>query len=187
MATVSITVTPVNHAPVAEAKSVSTPEDTPVAVTLSGTDPDRDSLTFAVVTGPSHGSLSGSGGSRTYTPDAGYSGPDSFTYRANDGSLLSAVATVSITVTPVNHAPVAEAKSVSTPEDTPVAVTLSGTDPDRDSLTFAVVTGPSHGSLSGSGGSRTYTPDAGFSGPDSFTYRATTGRCCRPWRRCRSP
>ena len=48
MATVSITVTPVNHAPVAEAKSVSTPEDTPVAVTLSGTDPDRDSLTFAV-------------------------------------------------------------------------------------------------------------------------------------------
>ena len=73
---------------------------------------------------------------------------------------------------PVNHAPVAEAKSVSTPEDTPVAVTLSGTDPDRDSLTFAVVTGPSHGSLSGSGASRTYTPDAGFSGPDSFTYRA---------------
>ena len=97
------------------------------------------------------------------------------------------MATVSITVTPVNHAPVAEAKSVSTPEDTPVGVTLSGTDPDRDSLTFAVVTGPSHGSLSGSGASRTYTPDAGFSGPDSFTYRANDGSLLRPWRRCRSP
>src|SRR5262249_38150883 len=75
------------------------------AVTLDGSDADGNPLTYAVVTGPSHGALSGTGADRTYTPDPDYYGPDSLTYRVNDGYGDSDVATVSITVNPVNDAP----------------------------------------------------------------------------------
>src|SRR5437762_2130655 len=94
-ATVSITVTAVNDPPVANAQSVTTAEDSPVAITLTGSDVDGDSLSFSVVSGPAHGSFNGS----VYTPAANYNGPDSFTYRASDGIANSAPATVSITVT----------------------------------------------------------------------------------------
>src|SRR5207237_10369568 len=67
---------------------------------------EADSLTYGIVSGPAHGTLTGAGANRTYTPAAGYSGPDSFTFKANDGSLDSNSATVSITVTHVNHNPV---------------------------------------------------------------------------------
>ena len=174
-ATVSITVMPVNDPPTAQAKSVSTPEDTAVNVVLSGSDVDGDGLTFAIESGPAHGSLSGTGATRTYTPDPDYHGPDSFTYTASDGLLTSSPATVSITVTPVNDPPTAQAKSVSTPEDTAVNVVLSGSDVDGDGLTFAIESGPAHGSLSGTGATRTYTPDANYNGPDSFTYRVNDG------------
>ncbi len=178
--TAPVTVTPVamNHPPVATPQSVATPQDTPVGVTLAGTDADGDALTFAIGSGPSHGSLSGSGANQTYTPDSGYTGPDSFTFTANDGQATSAPATVSITVTPVsvNHPPVATPQSVATPQDTPVGVTLAGTDADGDALTFAIGSGPSHGSLSGSGANQTYTPDSGYTGPDSFTFTANDGQ-----------
>ena len=64
-------------------------------------------LTFAIASPPAHGTLSGTAPNLTYTPAQDYNGPDSFTFTVNDGSLTSAVATVSITVTPVNDAPVA--------------------------------------------------------------------------------
>ena len=86
------------HAPVANAQSISTDEDTATAVTLSGSDADGDSLTFAVVSGPAHGTLSGSGANLTYTPDPDYNGPDAFTYVANDGTTDSEAANVSLTV-----------------------------------------------------------------------------------------
>ncbi|MCW2527579.1 MAG: tandem-95 repeat protein [Pseudonocardiales bacterium] len=168
-----------NNPPTADNKSVTTAQDTAVAVTLTGADPDNDPLTFAVATGPTHGSLSGTGANLTYTPTAGYSGPDSFTYTTNDGAASSAPATVSITVTPktpTNHPPVADSKSVSTLQNTPVAVTLSGSDPDNDPITFAVATAPAHGTLSGTGANLTYTPAAGYSGPDSFTYTTNDGK-----------
>ena len=93
---------PVNHAPVAQDQSVSTKEDTATAITLAGTDPDGDPLTYTVTGGPSHGTLSGTAPNLTYTPDANYSGPDSFTFTVSDGTTTSAPATVDITVTPVD-------------------------------------------------------------------------------------
>ncbi|MCE8428035.1 MAG: cadherin-like domain-containing protein, partial [Candidatus Methanoperedens sp.] len=88
-----------NKAPVADDQAVTTPEGTPGAVTLTASDPDGNSLTFAIVSNPTNGKLSGTAPSLTYTPNTGYSGADSFTYKANDGKLDSNVAKVSITVT----------------------------------------------------------------------------------------
>ena len=174
-ATISITVNAVNVAPVAQAQSVSTNENTPLPITLTATDADGDSLTYSVVGNPSHGSLTGSAPDLTYTPAAGYSGPDSFTFRANDGTVNSNTAVISITVNAVNVAPVAQAQSVSTNENTPLPITLTATDADGDPLTYAVVDNPLHGSLSGSAPALTYTPTAGYAGPDSFTFRANDG------------
>ncbi|MCC7461891.1 MAG: cadherin-like domain-containing protein [Gammaproteobacteria bacterium] len=87
-----------NSAPVAAAQSVSTPASTPLNITLAASDANGDSLSYSIVAQPAHGTLSGSGNTRTYAPVAGYSGADSFTFQASDGAALSNVATVSITV-----------------------------------------------------------------------------------------
>ena len=96
------TVTGGNQAPVATAQAVTTAEDTPVALTLAGTDADGDALTYTVVTPPTHGTLSGTAPTLTYTPAANYHGPDAFTFTAHDGTVDSAPATVAMTVTPVD-------------------------------------------------------------------------------------
>ena len=88
----------VNNPPVAKALTVTTARNTPVAVVLSATDADGDALTYAIVANPQHGTLSGAAPNLTYTPAAGYTGPDSFTYKANDGTADSNIATISITV-----------------------------------------------------------------------------------------
>ena len=150
-ATVSITVTAVNHPPVADAQAVTTNEDTAKAITLTGSDPDGNPLTYSVVTQPAHGSLSGTAPNLTYTPAANYNGADSFTFKVNDGQADSAAATVSITVSAVNDAPVANAQAVTTPQDTAKAITLTGSDVDGNPLTYSVATQPAHGTLSGDG------------------------------------
>jgi hypothetical protein len=94
-----------NTAPVANAQSLSTLEDTALPVTLTATDAENDTLTYSVVASPAHGTLSGSGANLTYTPSADYNGSDSFTFKANDGYADSATKTVSITVTAVNDVP----------------------------------------------------------------------------------
>ena len=124
-------------------------EDTAKAITLAGSDADGDVLTYRVTTDPSHGALSGTVPNLTYTPAANYNGADSFQFVVNDGKVDSAAATVSITVSPVNDAPVANAQAVTTNEDTSKAITLAGSDADGDVLTYRVTANPSHGALSG--------------------------------------
>ncbi len=94
--------TVVNTRPVPSAQTVAVNTNSSAnPITLTGTDADGDSLTFTTVGAPSHGALGGSGANRTYTPDPGYAGTDSFTFRANDGMNDSAsTATVSIQVRP---------------------------------------------------------------------------------------
>jgi VCBS repeat-containing protein len=174
-ATVTIVVAPVNDPPAANGQPVTLAEDTAIAVTLTATDVDSGTLNYAVVTGPSHGTLSGIAPNLTYIPASDFNGSDSFTFAANDGLATSAAATVSITVTPVNDRPVANEQPVTTPEDTAVAVTLTATDVDLDALTYTVATGPSHGTLSGTAPNLTYTPSANFNGADSFTFTANDG------------
>src|SRR6185437_7247106 len=192
-ATVTITVTPVNDPPAARDDNYRTEEDTPLSTTASkmagvlanDSDADGDPLTAVLVTGPAHGTLSlNSNGSFTYTPAAGFSGTDSFTYRATDGVLGSNAATVTITVVRPGT-PVAVDDSYRTGQDTPLMVPPPGvlandSDPNGDPLRIEIrsVTAPAHGTLNLSksdGGDFTYTPAAGFTGQDSFTYRATDG------------
>ena len=91
---------PVNALPTATAQSVTTPESTAKPITLSGTDPENSPLTYVIVAQPAHGTLGGTVPNITYTPVANYYGPDSFTFKANDGVYDSDAATISITVSP---------------------------------------------------------------------------------------
>jgi VCBS repeat-containing protein len=146
------------------------------------TDPDGDSLSAVVVSGPAHGSLSlNADGGFTYTPAANFNGTDTFTYRASDGTAQSSPATVTITVTARSDAPVAADNAYTADEDTALTVAAPGvlgndSDPDGDQLTAVVASGPGHGSLTLSAdGSFAYTPAANFNGTDSFTYRVSDG------------
>ena len=185
--TVSLTVTAVDEAPTVVNDAYSTGEDTPLTVAASGvlandTDVDGSPFTAAVVTGPTKGSLSlNTNGSFTYTPNANTNGADFFTYKANDGTADSNVATVSLSVAPVNDAPVAVDDTSTTNEDTPLTVTTPGvlgndTDVEGNPLTAVLETGPASGTLTmNSGGSFVYTPNVNFNGADSFTYKANDG------------
>ena len=97
-------VPPANSAPVAGDDSIATDEDQAVAVTLAATDVDGDPLTYSVVSGPSNGVLTGSAPDLIYTPNPNYHGTDAFTFKASDGSSDSNIATVSLTIRPVNDA-----------------------------------------------------------------------------------
>ncbi len=115
-------------------------------------------------------------GSFTYTPDADYHGPDSFTYTLTDADGDVSTATALLTVNPIDDLPVAVDDTFLTDEDSALTQTLAPNDtPTGDGgNTWALATGPSHGSVVvNADGSFTYTPDADYHGPDSFTYTLT--------------
>ncbi|MFN8123870.1 MAG: Ig-like domain-containing protein [Thermoleophilia bacterium] len=154
----------------------------PPGVLAGASDPDGDAVTAVLVAGPSHGTVAlAPDGSFTYTPGTGYSGPDSFTFRASDGTLTSPVRTVSIDVRPDGDPPTVADGSYSTREDTPLTVDAPGAltgalDPDGDAVTAVLETGPAHGTLElAADGSFTYAPAANHTGSDAFTFRATDG------------
>ena len=169
----SITVNPVNDAPVANAQTVATDQNTAKAIALSVTDPDGAIFIYTVVTPPAHGTLSGTAPNVTYTPALNYNGPDSFTFTANDGSLESNVATVSITVASASGAPTAYSQAVTLKEDSDKAIKLVGNDPDGNKLKYKIVNGPMHGTLSGTPPSVTYRPATNYNGKDSFTFHVS--------------
>jgi VCBS repeat-containing protein len=176
----------VDAPPVANADNyVTGPGATLVVPAASGvisndTDADGDPLTISNVTSPSHGALSmNADGSFSYTPTAGFHGTDSFTYTVTDGFAQSNTATVNIAV---DTAPVANGDSYAVGMNTPLTVAAGSgvqandTDADGDALTSSVVAGPTHGGLTlNSDGSFTYTPNAGYTGADSFTYKDNDG------------
>jgi uncharacterized repeat protein (TIGR01451 family) len=96
-----------NHRPVARGAAVTTAAGIPVAVTLAATDADGDRLAYALLGRPAHGRLTGAAPTLTYTPAAGFTGPDQIRFAARDGRAESDPATVTITVTPAPTATVA--------------------------------------------------------------------------------
>ncbi len=181
-AKVDVTVNRVNDAPVAEDQSVTTDEDTAREVTLSAADVEGDVLGYTIVRAPKHGTLSGTGANLTYTPVEDDNGPDSFTFEASDGTTGSDPATVSISVKAVNDAPVANADTKSTNEDTSLifaASQLLGNDdpgPANESsqtLTVTAVDQAVNGQVSlDTNGDITFTPATDFDGQASFEYTA---------------
>ncbi|HTN23547.1 MAG TPA: Ig-like domain-containing protein, partial [Solirubrobacteraceae bacterium] len=148
------------------------------SILANDSDPDGDPLTAVGASTPAHGALAlNPDGTFTYQPQAAFKGTDSFTYRASDGTAQSAPATVTISVG--NQPPTAaddayDATSATTLEG--ASVLANDSDPNGDVLTATLTSGPAHGTLQlAPGGTFTYTPDAGFSGRDAFTYSASDG------------
>ena len=177
IATVSITVTAVNDAPVAVTAAVTTEEDMDYGGLVSAFDIDNDPLTYSLLTEPSHGTVAitdSSAGTYTYSPKVNYNGSDSFTFTSSDGTL-SDTSKVSITVTSVNDSPVAFAERVTTSEDTKYSGSVSASDVENDILTYNILTNPSNGTVSitnSSLGTFTYSPTINYNGDDSFTFTA---------------
>jgi hypothetical protein len=159
---------------------LATAHNTPLAIALSCSDADfGDTLNYAIVSGPAYGTLGPidqATGHVTYTPKHGYPGTDSFSYRVADShGVASSTATAAIAVG-ANRPPSCGAQTVAIAYGKRRAVTLGCLDPDpADSLRWAVLTRPSHGTLGavGSTGRITYTPRTGFFGRDRFTFNAT--------------
>src|SRR4029079_16991638 len=142
-----LTVTCVNHAPVAQNGTLTTNEDTTGSGTLVATDADGNPLTYSIVANGTHGTATvtnASTGAYTYAPNPNYCGPDSFTFKATDGTADSNTATVSVTVTCVNDAPVAQNGTLTTNEDTTGSGTLVATDVDGNPLTYSIVANGTH-------------------------------------------
>ncbi|MFT4605154.1 MAG: VCBS repeat-containing protein [Rhodothermales bacterium] len=171
-----------NNTPIANDDSFAMQEDTALRETAPGllsndADADSDALTAAVETDPNNGSVSlAANGSFVYIPSTDFSGTDTFTYVANDGTVNSSAATVTITVTAVNDAPVAQNGAASTSTGDAVLITLVATDAEGDALTYEILAPTIQGGVSAvSGNQVTYTPNTGFTGSDNFVFRANDG------------
>ena len=165
----------------ADSQAVSTNEDSPVPITLAGSVGNGGALSYVITSNPANGTLSGSAPNFTYTPNANYNGSDSFRFRAVYGAAYSDEATVSITVYPVNDAPMARPDVATTFKNTAVNVSVlaNDVDPDGDTLSLTNVTQGANGTATITGGGTTvnYKPKPSFVGNDTFTYtvRDTSG------------
>ncbi|MDA0301798.1 MAG: cadherin-like domain-containing protein [Chloroflexi bacterium] len=181
-ATVTVTVSepPIGAVPQAEDDAVTIDQDTSTVIDVlaNDTDADADALTVTSVTTPTNGTatITGAGTTVTYAPNAGYTGADTFDYTVDDGNGNEATATVSITVqadvTPAD--PVAADDSATTPMGAAITIDVLANDTPSDganALTVASATMPANGTVVvNADDTITYTPDAGFSGADSFDY-----------------
>ncbi len=184
-ATVSTTVVEIDDPPVADDDTATTDEDTPVTVDVVANDTDVDGnldpTSVTIVDGPANGTATVDPvtGEVTYIPDPDYNGPDTITYQVCDTSPtpLCDTATISVTVNPVDDAPVANPDSAATPEDTPVVIDVAANDTDADGnldpTTVTILTGPTNGTatVDPATGELTYTPNPNYNGPDTITYQ----------------
>ncbi len=160
--------------PIALDQSVTTDEDTPRAITLTAI--DTDPLTYTVVTTPAFGLLSGTPPNLTYTPNADYFGPDALTFKANDGTFDSNVATISITVRPVNDAPrLPPIDDVVMNEGESRSVFVSATDPEGNPIALSASQLPAFATFADNGSGRgTLILSPGFN--DAGVYPRVTMR-----------
>ncbi len=180
-AAVMVTVTAVNDVPIANNGTLNTIEDTPINGMLIATDIDGDTLTFSIVAQGSQGIVNITNpntGTFTYTPNPNANGPEMFTFRVNDGTIDSNIATINVNVAPVNDPPMADDSLFNTNEDTPHMGFLTATDAEGDGLTFSIVAQGAQGSVTIDNpdtGAFTYIPNTNANGPDVFTFHVNDG------------
>jgi large repetitive protein len=173
VATMTVTVVAVNDAPVAVPDTATTALDTAVAINVLANDTDVDggTRTIAGVTPGANGTAVISGSQIMFTPNSGFVGTATFAYQVTDGQAVSNSATVTVTVTGANQPPIAGGPStVAAVEDTPISISLIGSDPDGQAITFSIFTVPGHGPLVRSRARRSPTPRT----------RTTTARTASP-------
>jgi VCBS repeat-containing protein len=174
---VSITVNPVNDAPVAQSGTAIMDEGGTVNGRVTGIDPDAgDSLTYALVGGASHGSVTvNADGTFSYEHDGSENFSDAFTFEVTDAAGATSRSSVSITVNPMNDAPVAQAGTATVAEGGTVTAHVTATDADvGDSLTYALIGGATHGSVTvNADGTFSYVHDGSENFTDTFTFQVT--------------
>ena len=178
-----VIVTNANQAPVAFSQSLTNAEDTAFGIVLGMSDPDGPVTNYMVLTNPVHGVISGSVPNLTYRPVTNYFGPDSLSFKVNDGSLTSALAVVSISITNVNDAPVAAtdglARFMSQGITAPVAALITNdTDVEGNAISLVSVLGatPPGSSVNQSSNSITYWPPFGNTNTGTFSYAINDGQ-----------
>ncbi|MEW5852151.1 MAG: tandem-95 repeat protein [Myxococcota bacterium] len=180
-ATVVITVGGANDTPSAVDDSATSDEDTAVNINVLANDLGAVDLPISVsINGaPTSGSASvESDGSITYAPTANSNGTDTFTYVVTDADGESSQATVTVTINAINDAPSCQPDAINTEVAQPalVDVLANDTDVENDALLLVSVTGPTHGTAVITADNKIlYTPEAGYSGNDTFTYSAGDG------------
>jgi len=176
-ASVLIMVMAVNYPPVAESISTYTYQNKSRHIELKGSDPENKPISYRIITQPSHGTIQGTIPLITYTPEPDYTGMDEITYRVNDGSKDSNLATVTIHIRPLslNNRPVAESKTVDIYEDSSISIRLTASDSDQEPLSYSIVSGPAHGTLMGHLPNVIYYPTTHYYGIDRFTFTASDG------------
>lgn len=176
---VRVTVNSVNDVPVANNDVTTTPEDTSVTIPVRANDSDADGnpLTVTSATSPNGTVLINADGTITFTPNANFSGPTTITYTVSDGNGGMATATVAVTVTPVNDAPLAANDVAATREDMPVTIAVLANDSDLDAnrLTVVAANAPNGTIVINTDGTITYSPNANFNGSDTITYMISDG------------
>ena len=178
--TFTIAVNPVNDAPVANDQSITTDEDIAAPITLTGSDAEGSDLAYLVIAGPAHGTLTGLAPNLTYTPAANHNGSDSFTFRVNDGTVDSATASVSITVTPVNDPPVCSPLVLGTDKNVPVGGTVTCTDVDGPNLALRIGNGPGRGMVAPSTPPAERSPTRPMRAPRGGTASPSSPTTARP-------
>ena len=183
-AVVSFNIGAVNDAPTAVGDTKMMVNQSVLSISPLDNDSDIDGPTLSItqVDGSSSfpvnvglGTVSKAGQELHFTPFPGAVGTQYFTYTVSDGTA-SSQATVTISVASTNNPPTAPTTNASGNMDQPITGTLLGTDPDNDVLSYLAQSQASNGTVVVTGKTFVYTPNAGFTGGDSFTYRVLDGR-----------
>ena len=177
---ITVGVTAINDAPVSANQNLTTPEDTAVSGNIVATDIDGDTLTYSVTATSTNGTVTIDPvtGNFTYTPNNNYNGSDSFVVTVSDGKGGTTTSQINIGVTPVNDVPVTVNQNLTTPEDTPIAGNVVASDLDGDTLSYAISSTATNGTvtLNTTTGAFVYTPGANYNGPDTFIVTVSDGQ-----------
>ncbi len=175
VSTVTIIIDPISDAPVSSNISATVTEQIAKEITLQATDVEGDTLSFSIVDAPLNGTAAVLGNVLTYSSTSDTATSDIITYKAYDGGLYSNISTITITIDPINDAPVASTVSAQVTEQLQKSIPLKAIDVEDDALTYSIVSGPMNGTATISGSVLYYLSTSDTATSDVLTYKANDG------------